>query len=45
MTRQPADVDEKQPRLNKGLFLAALVFLAIDLALLAWATVMKFWSW
>jgi hypothetical protein len=41
-----SDVDEeRRPRLHKGLFLTALVFLAIDIALLLWAAVLRVWSW
>jgi hypothetical protein len=40
-----SEVDDDHPRLHKGLFLTALVFLAIDIALLVWAAVLKVWSW
>ena len=36
---------DEQQRLHKGLFLTALLFLAVDIALLIWAYVDKIWSW
>jgi hypothetical protein len=40
-----SDVDEDRPQLRRGLFLTALVLMALDIGLLVWAAVMRFWSW